>query len=88
MRTSAVTVHIEPAAKKRLDKLAKRTRRSRSLVAAEAIDAYLDVQEWQVAAIKDATRSLDRGHGLSHAEVEAWVDSWGTKRERAMPKRA
>jgi RHH-type transcriptional regulator, rel operon repressor / antitoxin RelB len=34
--------------KKRFDKLAKSTGRSRSFLAAEAIREYLDVNEWQV----------------------------------------
>jgi hypothetical protein len=41
--------------------LAKDTGRSRCFLAAEAINDYLDVNEWQVAGIKRAIASLDRG---------------------------
>ena len=52
MSSTTFTVRVNSALKKRLEKLAKSTGRSRSFLAAEAIDAYLDVNEWQVAGIK------------------------------------
>src|SRR5947199_338170 len=74
--------------KKRLEKLAKSTGRSRSFLAAEALREYLDVNEWQVAGIRRAIGSLDRGGGVSHEQVESWVNSWGGKRERSAPKKS
>ena len=53
--------------KSRLEKLAKSTGRSRSFLAAEAISAYLDTNEWQVDGITKALTSLDRGKGIAHA---------------------
>jgi predicted transcriptional regulator len=44
--------------------LAKSTGRSRSFLAAEAINQYLDVNEWQVRGIRRAIASLDRGEGV------------------------
>ena len=87
MPSTTFTVRVEPEVKKRLEKLAKSTGRSRSFLAAEALDQYLDVNEWQVAGVKRAMASLDRGEGVSHEEVKDWVDSWGRKRERPAPKR-
>jgi len=88
MPSTTFTVRVEPEVKKRLEKLAKSTGRSRSFLAAEALDQYLDVNEWQVAGVKRAMASLDRGEGVSHEEVKDWVDSWGRKRERPVPKRS
>ena len=82
------TVRVEPQVKKRLEKLAKSTGRSRSFLAAEALNAYLDVNEWQVAGVKRAMASLDRGDGVPHQEVKDWVNSWGRRRERTAPKRS
>jgi hypothetical protein len=50
MASTTVSVRIDPTSKKRLEKLAKSTGRSRSFLAAEAINEYLDLNEWQVAA--------------------------------------
>ncbi len=88
MPSTTFTVRVEIAAKKRLERLAKSTGRSRSFLAAEAINAYLDINEWQVAGIKRAIASLDRGEGISHERVKDWVASWGSSNERPIPKRA
>ena len=88
MPSTIFTVRVKPQIKKRLEKLAKSTGRSRSFLAAEALNEYLDVNEWQVAGVKRAMASLDRGDGVPHQEVKDWVSSWGRKRERAAPKRS
>lgn len=87
MRSTTFTVRVGAAAKKRLEKLARSTGRSRSFLTAEAINEYLDVNEWQVAGIKRAIASLDRGEVVAHERVKDWVTSWGKKAERPIPKR-
>ena len=88
MSSSTFTVRVDSAAKKRLEKLAKSTGRSRSFLAAEAINEYLDVNEWQVSGIKEAIASLDSGEGVPHERVKQWVESWGSGEERPLPKRS
>jgi RHH-type transcriptional regulator, rel operon repressor / antitoxin RelB len=87
MNTDTFSVRLDRKAKARLQKLAKSTGRSRSFLAAEAIVAYLDTNEWQVAGITKALSSLDRGRGIAHARVSKWVASWETRKERSAPKR-
>jgi RHH-type rel operon transcriptional repressor/antitoxin RelB len=86
MPSTTFTVRVEREVKKRLEKLAKSTGRTRSFLTAEALNEYLDVNEWQVAGVKRAMASLDRGEGVPHQEVKDWVGSWGRKRERPAPK--
>jgi RHH-type rel operon transcriptional repressor/antitoxin RelB len=86
MPSTTFTVRVEPAVKNRLEKLAKSTGRSRSFLAAEALNGYLDLNEWQVAGVKRAMALLDRGEGVPHNEVKDWVNSWGRKRERPVPR--
>ncbi|MCK6450216.1 MAG: CopG family ribbon-helix-helix protein [Alphaproteobacteria bacterium] len=74
--------------KKRLERLAKSTGRSRSFLAAEAINEYLEVNEWQVAGIRRAIASLDRGEGIPHDSVKDWVASWGGANEKPAPRRS
>lgn len=88
MPSTTFTVRVESQVKKRLEKLARSTGRTRSFLAAEALNEYLDLNEWQVGGVKQAMASLDRGEGLSHKDVKNWVDSWGRKRERPAPKRS
>jgi RHH-type transcriptional regulator, rel operon repressor / antitoxin RelB len=88
MASTTFTLRVETDVKKRLEKLAKSTGRSRSFLAAEALSEYLDVNEWQVAGVSKAMGSLDRGEGVPNEKVKAWVNSWGGKRERPAPKRS
>ena len=88
MASTTFTVRVDATVKKRLERLAKSTGRSRSFIAAEAIDAYLDVNEWQVAGIKRAIISMDRGEGIPHERVKEWIASWGTDHELPIPKRS
>ena len=87
MASTAFTIRVDPAIKKRSEKLAKSTGRSRSFLAAEAINEYLDINEWQVFGIKRAIASLDRGQGIPHARIKDWVASWGSENERPISKR-
>jgi predicted transcriptional regulator len=88
MSSTTFTVRVNAAVKRRLEKLAKNTGRSRSFLAAEAIENYVNINEWQVAGIKQAIGSLDHGHFVSHDEVKKWVSSWGRKDELPMPSTA
>jgi len=85
MSSATFTVRVETGVKKRLEKLAKHTGRSRSFLAAEAISEYLDVNEWQVAGIKRAIESADRGELITHAGVKEWVESWDSTDELPVP---
>jgi RHH-type rel operon transcriptional repressor/antitoxin RelB len=88
MKSTTFTVRVDTGVKKRLERLAKSTGRSRSFLAAEAINEYLELNEWQVAGVKRAIASLDRGEGIPHDQVKDWVASWGSANERPAPKRS
>ncbi len=85
MQSTTFTVRVDTGVKKRLERLAKSTGRSRSFLA-EAINEYLELNEWQVAGIKRAIASLDRGDGIAHDQVKDWVASWGSANEKPAPK--
>jgi RHH-type transcriptional regulator, rel operon repressor / antitoxin RelB len=78
MTSSTFTVRVDSQQIKRLEALAESTGRSRSFLAADAINAYLDVNEWQVAGIKKAMTSMDTNGGVDHADVKAWVATWSS----------
>ncbi len=86
MSPTTFTVRVDSDVKKRLERLAESTGRSPAFLAAEAINEYLEINEWQVAGIKRAIASLDRGEGISHDSIKDWVASWGSANERPAPK--
>jgi RHH-type transcriptional regulator, rel operon repressor / antitoxin RelB len=83
--STTLTMRLRGAMKKRLEKLSRSTGRSRSFLATEALAEYLDANEWQVAGIKSALASLDRGEGVPHARVKKWIASWERRNERPAP---
>lgn len=86
MSSATFTVRVDSAVKRRLEKLAKSTGRTRSFLAAEAIGGYLDVNDWQIEAIKRGIDSIEREGAVPHEEVEQWIRSWGSGKERRRPK--
>src|SRR5271167_3906533 len=80
MNTDTVSVRLARSTKARLQQLAKSTGRSRAYLAAEAIEEYLDINEWQVAGILGAMASLVRGKGIPHQRVKEWVTSRSANR--------
>ena len=84
--SSILSVRIDTETKRRLDVLAKRARRSKSFLAAEAIAAFVEAESWQLDQIHTALKELDEGKGVAHKEVAGWLRSWGGKRERKAPR--
>lgn len=68
--TTIVTARIDAALKAKLEALSRATERSKSYLAAEAIAAYIELNEWQIAEIKAGIAELDRGDVLSDEEVD------------------
>jgi RHH-type transcriptional regulator, rel operon repressor / antitoxin RelB len=66
-----VTLRLDPKTRKRLDKLARATERSRAALAADAVRQYLDLNEWQIAAIQAGAEEANRGRLIDHAELKA-----------------
>jgi predicted transcriptional regulator len=68
--TSVVTVRVKPEVAARLEKLAESMDRSKSYLAAEAIEEYLEIHEWQIQAIKEGIAAADRGETVSFEEIK------------------
>jgi predicted transcriptional regulator len=66
--------------------LSKRSKRSKSFLAAEAIAAYVDSEEWQVGEVEAGIAELDREQTLSHEKVAKWLKSWGKPSETKAPR--
>jgi len=78
-----VTLRLDPETRKRLDKLAQATERSRAALAADAVRQYLDLNEWQIAAIEAGVKEANRGRLIDHAKLKA---KWERKLAAALDK--
>ena len=77
--SGTVTLRLDDEVKIKLEKLAESTHRSRSFLAAEAIKAYVESNDWQVAEIHQAIKEADTDDFASQQEVNAVVNKWHTK---------
>ena len=74
--SSTLTIRLDDDVKDRLALLAQATRRSQSLLAAEAIRAYVDNDAWQVGEIRAALNEADAGEFATDDEVSAMRAKW------------
>jgi RHH-type rel operon transcriptional repressor/antitoxin RelB len=74
-----LTLRLDAATLRQLDRLADATERSKSWLAAQAIKNYLELNEWQTQAIKAAVKQADSPTAkfIDHEEVDAWLAGWG-----------
>lgn len=86
MADNTLSLHLSDDTKKRLDQLSQTTNRSPTSITSEALEAYLNQQEWQIEAIDDAIRLAEDGEFVSHEAMSAWLASWGTTEETAPPE--
>lgn len=84
--TETLSIRIDVETKKRLDALSKRSKRSKSFLAAEAIAAYIESEEWQLGEIQAGIAELDSGQDVSHEKVTKWLKSWGKTGETKAPR--
>lgn len=84
--TTTVTLRIPVELKRDLDDLAEATERSASWLAARALQAWVDENRWQLAAIREGIAQADAGDLVDHADVARWLDQWGTDGEREPPR--
>lgn len=74
--STTMTVRLEDDVKDRLDVLAEATQRSKSFLAAEAIRAYVENNEWQIGEIHAALKEADAGDFATDKEVAALARKW------------
>ncbi len=75
--SATVTVRLNKRLKTRLEKLAGATGRTRSWLVADAINSYVELQEWQVGEVKKGLREADEGDFAEDGEVKKILKKWG-----------
>lgn len=83
LKAASLTVRVKPDTRTRLDNLARITRRSKSYVIEEALEQYLDVNEWQIKGIQDALLEAD-SPGAVFEDHDELLAKWEAKVARKM----
>ncbi len=73
----ATTIRIDDKVLGRVDGLAKALSRSRSWVINQAIDRYLDYEEWFIKEVNNGLAEVERGEIATDKDVLAKFRKWG-----------
>jgi len=71
--STTMTIRLDPQLKAKLGKLADGTRRSRSFLAAEAVEAYVDRELAIIEGIERGLADVEAGRTVSHEDAMASV---------------
>jgi predicted transcriptional regulator len=71
--SSVLTLRLDAKLKNKLDRLSKSMNRSRSFVAAQAIQEFVSVNEWQINEIKKGLAEADAGDFASEEEMQQTI---------------
>jgi predicted transcriptional regulator len=63
-----------------LDALASSLDRDRTYLLAEAVQAYLDTQQWQLEEIRAGIADADAGRIIDHRKVKAMAFRWQSRK--------
>ena len=73
--STTMTIRVTPALKEKLGRLAQDTRRTRSYLAAEAVEAYVNRELQIIEGIQRGLADMKAGRVTPHDEAMARIDS-------------
>ncbi len=76
-----VSFKLEANTKRRLEALAAATRRTKTFVLEEALNHYLDLNEWQIKSIEEGLEDARAGRIITH---ETLVAKWERRVEDSL----
>ena len=76
MEKQTISFRLEVDKVSALDTLANSLDRDRSYLLGEAVQAYLDTQQWQLEQIRAGIAEADAGRVVNHRRVKAMASRW------------
>jgi RHH-type transcriptional regulator, rel operon repressor / antitoxin RelB len=74
--SSVLILRLDAKLKNQLDRLSKTMSRSRSFVAAQSIQEFVTLNDWQIGEIKKAIAEADRDDFASDKQVQQSLKRW------------
>jgi predicted transcriptional regulator len=78
MESSVLTLRVSAKTKSQLEKLAAATNRSKSFLASEALERYLELEAWQIKEIKQALKEADAGDFASDKDLAKAIKKYAS----------
>lgn len=76
MASEHLSLRIPTTTKQRLEELANATGRTKAFLALDAIEKYLEIEAWQISAIKDGLNDIQNNKTVSLDNVK---NHWSIK---------
>ena len=76
MESAVLTLRLNADTKNKLDQLANATHRSKSFLAAEAINRYLELEAWQISEIELSIKEADSGDFSSSKQLSRLANKY------------
>jgi predicted transcriptional regulator len=76
MEKQTISFRLESDTVAALDSLADSMDRDRSYLLNEAVQAYLELQRWQLDEIRAGMADMDAGRVVSHEKIKAMAGKW------------
>lgn len=73
MAKETMTVRLESGTRKTLDGIASALDRDRTYVVIQALEAFIDVHQWQVEHIQQGLREANEGKFVSEGEMKSLI---------------
>lgn len=86
-KSAPLRIELDGDLDRRLSEVAEVTDQSKAALVEQAVRDFLELRDWQDAAIDEGLRAAEEGRVFEHDEIAEWVASWDTPNERPMPKR-
>jgi RHH-type transcriptional regulator, rel operon repressor / antitoxin RelB len=87
MTKTMISARVDEKLNQDLEKLAASSRRSKAFVITEALERYIQHEEWINKKIDDDFNAADAsGEWISHEAMEKWIMSLGTANELSPPE--
>ena len=87
MARETMTVRIQPDIRKALDGIAAALDRDRTYVVNQALEAFIDVHQWQVDHIRQGLREANAGKFATDAEVNRTIARLRKKIDDPFPEK-
>ncbi|MCP4753381.1 MAG: ribbon-helix-helix protein, CopG family [Proteobacteria bacterium] len=87
---AVTSVRIQSDLESQIEELASKLQRSKNWLINQALREYIEKKKqgekrWEETLL--ALESVKKGEGVSEEEVDIWLQSWGTKKEKKPPKK-
>jgi RHH-type rel operon transcriptional repressor/antitoxin RelB len=76
---------VKDELKEKLESLAEATQRSKSFLASQALERYIQDEAWQVSAMVEGARQARELGTVSDEGAQTWMASLGTKKPLRRP---